>query len=139
MKTPAFFLALALACAGPVQAQQGWNFRNTVIQKSPDGWRLVGMTRNAVVWWIKPSSIKGDASKRSVRKMVVDPDSPLKLSESWVHIDCPKAIQTQSSGLRSTQPLLINKGSVWETIGKIICPAGTYGTASGLRPQAPLR
>ena len=134
-----FLLTLATLSAGPAYAQ--FNLVETKIQ-SPGGWRLVGITRNADIWWIKPSTVKGDASSRSVEKRSALPDKSLKLSETIVYIDCPKAVQRQSSLINpfaKSPPLVISQGSVWETIGKLICPTGTYGTAASGRPAAPLR
>ena len=132
-------LTLATLSAGSAYAQ--FNLVQTKIQ-SPGGWRLVGITRNADASWIKPSTVKGDASSRSVEKISAHPDKATKLSETIVYIDCPKALQRQAFRLTpfaKSQPLVINQGSVWETIGKLICPTGTYGTAAPGRPAAPLR
>ena len=128
-------LTLATLSAGPAYAQ--FYLVQTKIQ-SPQGWRLVGINNNATVFWIKPSSVRGDASDRSVLKISLNPDAKQTL-KSWVHYNCGAAIQWQSTSRVKSRPLVIKKGSVWETIGKLICPPGTYGTAASVRPAAPLR
>lgn len=139
MKVLSPLLLLPFLTALPATAQL--DLTQTLIQ-SPRGWRLVGINGNAGVWWIKPSTIKGDVNNRMVQKLSVLPDTVAKISESWVHIDCPRAVQRQSLLLNpfaQSPPLTINQGSVWETIGKLICPPGTYGTARLSRPVPPSR
>ena len=117
------------------------DYRETIVQ-SPQGWRLVGINSKSTIWWIKPSTVKGAATDRTVLKLSFDPDRPTKLSESRVHINCITAQQQQSNPLGSqvrTPPLVINQGSTWESIAKIICPPGTYASGASARPLAPLR
>jgi len=131
-------LASTAASASPTDMN---SIRRTVVQ-SPQGWRLVEINRNAMVFWIQPASIQGDAANRSVLKISVNPDNPTSLSRSRVYFNCPAATQVQvavNNPLVRTPPLLINQGSVWETIGRIVCPPGTYGNAAPNRPQAPLK
>ena len=123
----------------PRQAEM--DYRETFVQ-SPKGWRLVGININASAWWIKPSTVKGIASDRTVLKLSLDPDKPTKLSESQVHINCVTAQQQQSHPSESqvrTPPLAINQGSTWESIAKIICPSGNYASGALARPLAPLK
>ena len=117
------------------------DYRETIVQ-SPQGWRLVGINSKSTIWWIKPSTVKGAATDRTVLKLSFDPDRPTELSESRVHINCITAQQQQSNPLGSqvrTPPLVINQGSTWESIAKIICPPGTYASGASARPLAPLR
>lgn len=140
MRTFSSLLLSLVAATAPAYALDMNNLRENVIQ-SPQGWRLVGINRSAVIFWIQPASVQGDAANRSVLKISVNPDNPTSLSRSRVYFNCPTATQVQVSVLNPldrTKPLLINQGSVWETIGRIICPSGTYGSAALSRPQAPL-
>lgn len=138
MKKLFYLLLLPALSAGSAFSQQ-LNLLETVIQ-SPGGWRLIGVNREALVFWIQPSEAKGDATDRAVPKVSVAPDRDPVVG--WVHINCPKALMWQSEAVsphRKTPQLLINQGSTWETIGKVICPPGTYGAAALDRPVAPPR
>jgi hypothetical protein len=71
----------------------------------------------------------------------VNPDRATP-SHSRVHVNCKTAQQWQSDllvPLRRIPPETINQGSVWESIAKMICPAGTYNTTFPARPIAPLK
>jgi hypothetical protein len=141
MRALVLLLSSLAAVTAPAYALDLNNLRESVIQ-SPQGWRLVGINRNAMVFWIQPASVQGDAANRSVLKISVDPGNPTNLSRSRIYFNCPAATQVQVSVLNPldrTKPLTINQGSVWETIGRIVCPPGTYGSAATGRPQAPLK
>jgi hypothetical protein len=110
--------------------------------QSPGGWRLVGINSKAAVWWIKPSTVTGDATDRSVLKLSINPDRPTRLLQSRVFINCKTAQMQQTLSADSqirTPSLLINKGSTWDTIAKAICPAGSYSKLGLFQPSAPLK
>jgi len=76
-----FYLLLLPALSAESAFSQQLNLLETVIQ-SPGGWRLIGVNREALVFWMQPSEAKGDATDRAVPKASAAPGRRLRRSSA---------------------------------------------------------
>jgi hypothetical protein len=88
-----------------------------------DGWQLVGISVKSRIFWIRPSSIKGEKANRTSDLLEFEPLGPFSRATT-LHINCiDKSTWLSRGGQRTSQVLTIAKGSVWDSISKILCRA----------------
>ena len=95
---------------------------------SPGGWRIVGINPNAWVYYIKPSTAKGNADEMTVDLLSVNPDR-VKQKHTRLHVECSNRVIFQSvlkmPWIKNERTPIAPK-STWHTIARLICPAGSY-------------
>ena len=87
-----------------------------------DGWKVIGLSPAAEVFWIRPSLIRGLAMDRQVPLAVATPSKGVELSTA--HIDCGGLVfyRVLQDG-RRTAPVKIANGGTWKSIATILCTA----------------
>jgi len=87
-----------------------------------DGWKVIGLSPAAEVFWIRPSLIRGLAMDRQVPLAVATPSKGVELST--VHIDCGGLVfyRVLQDG-RRTATVKIANGGTWKSIATMLCTA----------------
>jgi len=87
-----------------------------------DGWKVIGLSPAAEVFWVRPSLIRGRAMDRQVPLAVATPSKGVELSTA--HIDCGELVfyRVLQDG-RRTAPVKIANGSTWTSIATMLCTA----------------
>jgi hypothetical protein len=87
-----------------------------------DGWKVIGLSPAAEVFWIRPSLIRGLAMDRRVPVAIATPSKGVELSTA--HIDCGELVfyRVLQDG-RRTAPVKIANGSTWKSIATALCTA----------------
>jgi hypothetical protein len=92
------------------------------LPSTADGWKFIGLSPAAEVFWIRPSLIRGLAMVRQVPLAVATPSNGVELSTA--HIDCGELVfyRVLQDG-RRTAPVKIANGGTWKSIATVLCTA----------------
>ena len=94
-----------------------------------DGWKLVGISPAAEIFWIRASSISGPSIDRQVPLAIATPSKGVEVSIA--HINCGELVfyRVLQDG-RRTAPVNIANGSTWKSIAKVVCKENTSNSVS---------
>jgi hypothetical protein len=109
--------------AAPHHMPEGWTLHQV---STPSGWSIGGINSSAEVFWIKLSSMSGPPENRQVDMINYSPDK--QLWKSRVHMNCrgKSVYRTFNGGMQRNKDYSFREGSIWDSIAKRICPAGSY-------------
>jgi hypothetical protein len=123
MPSRSLFIHFWVGLAGFCLLSSPWASAFELPPLTKDGWQLVGISAKSRIFWIRPSSIKGEKANRTSDLLEFEPPGPFSRATT-LHINCiDKSTWLSRGGQRTSQILTIARGSVWESISKILCRA----------------